>query len=434
MAKASLRQLQDKYIGSLGLRVYKTLADSKSPTSESNSSKAVDELIKSIRWWGESYGFFHRKTDGVTFAAELTYLYQANVINFGESSFSSVQGDWYIDPETNAIKNEQIKSRFNRLEPLGQFPLVDFTRGINLPLQSCTAVIALNTEALNKLKAQDQVHAGRIVTIAQNILILMTSYSSEQQAKETAQSRPALTLISNSTNIELYKLGTVIGAAELAKVFEYRQANVELGSDFEEEQLKSVLGRQNSKLYDYADFLASQYGVINTLMWEAYPEYISLKKWETPAEIVIEVEEQIPQPEPKQLDEEATPTPATSTQEIEQPKLTPVKPQTQTQTQTVSKNLNSVTHQFELNQAECVVTVIYEFGGACGINISAFKVDTTTTQYLVTVSKLLTKLLEKGSSLQEVSELLEGMIFEPRNAESSSILDYVGNWLTQLEA
>jgi hypothetical protein len=418
MAKASMRQLQDKYIGPLGLKFHKSISNGKPAFSSPALTEAEQEFVKAVRWWGESYSYFQKKTDSIVFSAELITLIEQKVIRFGKGTDTKSLGNWFVDPETNAVKNETIKSRFIRLEELSEFPIIKFSNAVELPLKAQASVLVVNIDKLSKLQPIQQINVGRIVSIVHNISLLMTSYASEQAAKDTQQSRPALTILETessevTSNNRPLILGTIIGSSEIAALLDYKHTDISLEKvGITEQDTKDELGRLNAKYYDYADYLSTTYGVINSLMWEVYPEYTQIESAEV--EKSVKSENTKNSEVPKVIKEE---------KEVKQIEQTPKSEPT--------NKLNSKSHQFTIHPAECMVTVMYELDKPVALSISAFKVDTITTQYLVTVSKLISKLMEKGTSTSEIAELITGMVFAPNNQESTSILDYVGKWLQQ---
>lgn len=102
MAKQSSKKLEEKRVGALGLKLNRQFSKSQ---LQIKLSTEYSQIVTQLRWWGESYGFFNRKSDAVIFSDELSWLFSKNIVIFGSKVIENSQttpqpSKWYIDPCT----------------------------------------------------------------------------------------------------------------------------------------------------------------------------------------------------------------------------------------------------------------------------------------------------------------------------------------------
>ncbi len=416
MAKQVVKKLEDKYVGSLGLRfdrVFSTEVDAFA------LSKPQAEIVTQLRWWGESYGFFHRKSDAAVFASELTAILGRGIFAFGieiqKHLINPEQTEkWFIDPETKAAKLEITNRRGLNLEPLSSFPVAAMQQGLELPLQVQAAIAQIDAQKTASLSNLQHIHLGRLITVALNIVILLSGFDSEEESLQTDQYKPLLVLRTSGDRDAMLELGCYIASSELAKT---NGSSLSVGTNYlpaESRQLLTTqLDKVDAKLVDYSEYMYSTYGLFNSLIFGTDPEYPNAFAFNH-----VQEEIQVEQPKTERVKAEALPQP--KAEKVTQPIVTKS-----------DMDLNSFSYRFQIGKAECVAVVQYDGADPVGLDIFAHKVTPITVNYLATVSAFSTKLLKSGSSLEDISDLLVDIIFEPYTSESTSILDYVGKWIKE---
>jgi hypothetical protein len=486
MSKQDVRKLLDKQIGSQGLKISTRLSDGYRPSTKTvvsgslklsfpdawdsrigvniakklgliassiDLNQLIAEHITSLRWWGESYSYFNRKSDAVAFAEEYEYLIREQIFIPGIKQWqAAVPGHtplpgWFIDPETLEPKQTQTTTRPLVVEHLSHISGIKTNGELSLPVSSAAALGMLDLEKYLSLSPSLRLVAARTIAIALNISLLMTSYPDLKTAASSQESRPLLILVHqfNQDAMLGLKFGLKLTSAEIASVHKRNIPNLNFPfSAAEMTELVSDLDRNDQRYLEYFTELFNQAGVYNNLLiapsegtpmqelWEAVeiapdsklkPESKPFARTpepvvEIPATVVVEVEQ----------------APAVTAQESQPVIVTPSNPQPEASQRQLGENLTdyqaSITHRFDYNGGKCAITLVTNHEAVpVGIIISGHKLDFTTLSYLSTVSELASLALLNGASLGEVGQLLKGVVAGQSSSEYSSILDYCGNWL-----
>lgn len=207
---------------------------------ENSVLEAIERTVSTWRWWGDTYGYFYRKTDALTFATEMRYLLAHQFITPGLSHWRksgirfayNLKGDpdpqvVYIDPETklvhpvnDAYSHPVLQDFALANDNLGNFaseivldkeqstwlskPQLPTSNQNPVTNQSGAYIAPLHTaffnSYLNLPKFFDPVsdefnfewytQAVRLTTIALDISILFAGYPDERTAVSTAHLRP----------------------------------------------------------------------------------------------------------------------------------------------------------------------------------------------------------------------------------------------------
>lgn len=158
--------------------------DSGNKTKESNPTESLNRVITAWRWWADSYGYFHRKTDSLHFGAELSYLLKTETViipsefwtGMGLRQVYGMRGDpapgqVYIDPETQQI----VETRDAYTHPI---------------LISNETKYNINTSLISGMTDAELAHLGRVLAIATDVAIHISGFATSALAETYASTRP----------------------------------------------------------------------------------------------------------------------------------------------------------------------------------------------------------------------------------------------------
>jgi len=510
--KQQLRTLQEKNIGALGLKIPKLISKQTeipeitqvvngkeivSPNTwriqdvgvllqnlpQRTNTQGIYEILDKItshwRWWGETYGYFNRKIDAVTFKRELTTAIALRIVVPSTDIWKQIgmkqktSTDWFIDPETRAAK--QLEGAHQR--PVGLSETSALNRKPELDENIQFSLFHVNPVLVDQLpnanhKAMTLLHIAKLVTIAADINIHMSRFATQIAAQMSSDMRVVAVNVSpeaNEKHIAAIRAGCNLASAELALLHQ-TQTKESIPFEWETEfgLFAKELNRQEKLLIEYGKKLTEDTGIKNHVLVEFNLSNDSLAQlWDPdlPEEVIeqkfgrkieepaIEIDEarieHAPAPIPKieqttitpDLPEESEALP-TSTAEIDSlidsdPGPEDVGPELQSEqiepldslSTTRTNEFDSHTHLFKIQGIQCSVTMALEQEQPVWIRIGAYKCEPTVAVFLETTSHLLSKLAQTGMTLNEVGEELEGIAFSPTDEAHRSILDHVGNWI-----
>lgn len=245
-------------------------------TKEQQFEQAIERLATTWRWWGDSLGYFNRKSDAHTFYQEVKLALSHGLIwpslqqwqNTGLFSVHGVRGDstdlFYVDPETHAAKI--VPDTYT-------YPVIH-----GLAFDDS----ALATEMFVRLLPDSETANTQLIklaTISADISLSMASYPSAEIAVATDEARPLRLHILTETDLAPLATIAQITSAELAAAL----------PEFPSHQL---VGAADDK---YLEFLVRKFGLHNQSIEVVRADNIPyLGSFDATAAVEVEVPERKP--------------------------------------------------------------------------------------------------------------------------------------------
>jgi hypothetical protein len=446
---------------------------------EQQLEQAIERLATTWRWWGDSLGYFNRKSDAHTFYQEAKLALSHGLIwlslqqwqNTGLFSVHGIHGDstelFYIDPETHAAKIVPDTYTYPVIHGLAYDDSA-------LPTEVYVRLLPDNEGANAQLI--------KLATIVTDISLSMASYPSAEIAVATDEARPLRLHILTDTDLTPLATTAQITSAELAAAL----------PEFPSHQPSTVSDDK------YLEFLVRKFGLhnqsIEVVSAETVPYLNSFDatasvnvevpaRKQTPAKTPVVVEtvksepiapvtptEQAREIEPTVITPEPQPFLSTSAAEVAEriaeeilsvedpildlpepaPRIPATKPSLPIQPATIPTppvNLapataaRDIVHKVKVANTEIVIASKWQDAKPLEVHAVVYKSPVGFQGEVNTLNKLINLHLTAGRSVFDLVEILSGESFGPAgNTDNpdiptcTSVADYIGQWLTQQHA
>lgn len=367
--------------------------------------KFLEELVTMWRWWGDSYGYFHRKSDGVNWANNLLTLLKYKILSFSLPNWKLTSDvpslHWYLDPKTLAPKQSSAPD----MHPVHIGP-AGFTLDLN---QSLLDEVSgeLDLEMLLD-------NLGQTIVILGDIATLMASSESAERAETINETREVHLQGLTSTWQEQLLPYLLRASAELVSIFHTNSKPCELETD------------------NYTKYVLGKYGVRNSFSWSenVAPESITL--WSDvivkPAVVQVAL---APVVEEVEIETELVPVPEVKRVETKRPNPIP-----EPVPVAVPISVDNLIHKVTIGGKLFIISVTTNPHPE--VYVLGHRVEPGLQGMLNIMSRLINLGISRDIPISEVLGEISGDYFGPGGETSdedikvvNSVSDYLSQWLTK---